>query len=146
MALSLVLLNSAVNTFLFYSFICAVLFLISTFHLYCILSCLLPSLLADPLLTSSLCPIRSFSHPQSFSSVIHRTCSCITYISLQKFCVKCPLSCTKTHTHTQGEKEMHMKEEWTWNTNYMTNCSVYTTQHNACTDTQTHAHLKTHIP
>jgi len=57
------------------------------------------------------------------------TCSCITYISPQKFCVNCPLALT----HTSTQRPIHMKEQWTRNTKNMTNRPRYTAQH-----TQTH--------
>lgn len=93
-----------------------------------------------PSLSSSLPFLFLTSSPPSSSS--SPTCSCITYISLQLFCVKCPLSPTHTHTHTiqtrmRTHRPMHMKEQWTWNTNDMTNFPAYTTQH-----TQTHTSPK----
>ena len=88
-----------------------------------------------PSLSASLPFLFLTSSPPSSSSP---TCSCITYISLQIFCVKCPLSPTHTHTHThihtQYRRTCALTDQCTWKSNGhgipMTWQTSQRTQHN----------------
>ncbi len=130
---------------------CAPLSLVSTFHLLTTSPLCSPSVFTDPLSISSL-PL-SFLFSPLVLPLLYSTCSCITYISPQKFRVKCPLSLSHTHTHanthTCTHRPVHMKEQWTWNTNDMTNrpaYTTYTTHTHTHTHTPIHTHTHTYIP